>query len=418
MLHIVYQICYEYTMADIRKGTGAKGATYQVRFPCQTTKSGYTYATFDTMKEARAFLESGATRKRGQAGPGDVETVAEATDMWLRICEKEGLNGREPITAYTLANYQYRASFIKAYSWTKTLQDLTTPDVVAFRSWLLGGEISRVVASKVLSSFHSIMKEMTIRGHIGYNPAIGVSIRADSRYQDAVQIPTSREIVALLAVADALANSKNLTIAKAWERYRPMLYLAVDSGMRPQEYLALVRSAIREAGVQVDRAVDGSGRSISVTKTPAGRRFIDLSPDTLAMIRHCADHLAGQNKYDLVFPSENGRWQCRRNWQRRGFEVACEKAGLVEEVEVDGETVTQVKYRPYDLRHFFASMLIARKVNLKKIQTLMGHANIETTLNVYGHLLEEAEEPRREPLGLIGRLGVAVDRETAAPLTN
>lgn len=405
-------------MADIRKRTGAKGTTYQVRYPCTTTKSGYTYATFDTMKEARAFLESGALRRRGQTKPNEVQTVAEATDMWLRICEKEGLNGREPITAYTLVNYEYRASFIKAYDWPKLLQELTTPDVVAFRSWLLRGEVSRVVASKVLSSFHSIMKEMTIRGHLGHNPAIGVSIRTDSRYQDAVTIPTSREIVALLAAADALANSKNLTIAKAWERYRPMLYLAVDSGTRPQEYLALVRSAIRETGIQIDRAVDGSGQSISVTKTPAGRRFIDLSPDTLTMIRHHADHLAVPNKYDLVFPSDNGRWQCRRNWQRRGFEVACEKAGLVEKVEVDGETVTQVKYRPYDLRHFFASMLIARKVNLKKIQTLMGHTNIETTLNVYGHLLEEAEEPRREPLGLLGRLSAVVEREPEMPLTN
>ncbi|WP_201842741.1 hypothetical protein [Microvirga zambiensis] len=34
--------------------------------------------------------------------------------------------------------------------------------------------------------------------------------------------------------------------------------------------------------------------------------------------------------------------------------------------------VEKVKYRPYDLRHFFALMLLLeRKVNLKKIQTLM-----------------------------------------------
>ena len=136
-------------MADIRKRTGTKGTTYQVRYPSNTTKSGYTYATFNTLKEARAFLESGSLRKRGHARSGDVGTVAEATDMWLRICEKEGLNGREPATNYT----EYRAGFIKAYDWPKLLVDLTAPDVVAFRSWLLGGEVSRAVASKVLSSF-------------------------------------------------------------------------------------------------------------------------------------------------------------------------------------------------------------------------------------------------------------------------
>lgn len=320
-------------------------------------------------------------------------TMPDATEMWLRICEKEGLNGREPVTGYTLDNYEYRATFIKSYAWPKRLHDLTTPDIVAFRSWFLTGNASRAVASKVLSSLHSVLKEMTIRGYLPHNPATGVSIRADSRYDGPVSIPTRAEIVALLSAADTLANAKNQTIAKAWERYRPMLYLAVDSGMRPQEYLALAKSALRPHGVQVERALEGCGSAISVTKTPAGRRFIDLSADTLDMVRHYAKHKSVRNDYDLIFPTDNGQWQSRRNWQRRGFEVACEKAGLVEEVEdAEGNKVQRVKYRPYDLRHFFASMLIDRKVNLKKIQTLMGHTNIETTLNVYGHLLDEAEQ--------------------------
>ena len=49
-------------------------------------------------------------------------------------------------------------------------------------------------------------------------------------------------------------------------------------------------------------------------------------------------------------------------------------------------------------------MLIEKKTNLKKIQTLMGHTNIETTLNVYGHLLEEQERKEDAPAGLLGGL--------------
>ena len=152
----------------------------------------------------------------------------------------------------------------------------------------------------------------------------------------------------------------------------------------------------------MDRAIEGGGTDISVTKTPAGRRFIELSPETLDMIRHYAENHAIKNDHDLVFPTDNGQWQSRRNWQRRGFNVACEAAGLTNPVVVDGKAVVvdgkpvqEVKYRPYDLRHFFASMLIEKKNNLKKIQTLMGHTNIETTLNVYGHLLEEQRAKRR-----------------------
>lgn len=390
-------------MADIRKRTGSKGTTYQVRFACAGTKSGYAYKTFDTLKEARAFHESGSIPTRGKLPSRDAISVAEATNLWLRICEKEGMNGRDPVTLYTLKNYEYRADFIKNYAWPRDVADLTTPDVVAFRSWLLG-EASRVVASKVLSSFHSVMKEMTVRGIIAHNPAMGITVRADSRYQEPVNIPSKQDVAALLSAADRLANSKNKLTAQTWRRYRPMLYLAVDSGMRPQEYIAVSRSALRDNGIYVDRAVEGGGTEISVTKTPAGRRFIELSPETIALVRHYADEHAVKNDYDLIFPAENGRWQCRRNWQRRGFNVACEEAGLVETVEVDGEKVEQVKYRPYDLRHFFASMLIEKKINLKKIQSLMGHSNIETTLNVYGHLLEDGQREKISTIGMLSEI--------------
>lgn len=59
---------------------------------------------------------------------------------------------------------------------------------------------------------------------------------------------------------------------------------------------------------------------------------------------------------------------------------------------------------PYALRHFFASMLIERRVNLKRMQKLMGHSNIETTLNTYGHLNEKAEEAEAVNIGMLAAL--------------
>ena len=58
---------------------------------------------------------------------------------------------------------------------------------------------------------------------------------------------------------------------------------------------------------------------------------------------------------------------------------------------MDGEKIDKPKYVPYDLRHFYASVLIADRRDLKTIQTLMGHEDIKTTLNVYGHLLKRTE---------------------------
>jgi integrase len=315
-------------MSDIRKRVGRKGTTYQVRYPSKASKTGYAYKTFATRKDALAFRDDSAARLRATRLSSEIRTVSQGVQKWLDICEREGRNGREPVTKYTLSNYEYRASIINAYAWHKELHELMKPDIIQFRSWLLE-HYSRDVANKVLTSFHSMIKELMGRGVISFDMAEGVTVTASSRYDEPIAIPTEREIQQLLAAADRLANSPNLTIQKAWKKYRPMLYLAVDSGMRPQEYLVLAKSSIKATGVEVDRALDGGGTRISVTKTRAGRRFIDLSQDTLEMIRHYAEHHAIDNSHDLVFPTSTGQWQSVRNWRNRGFAAVCEEAGLM-----------------------------------------------------------------------------------------
>ena len=205
--------------------------------------------------------------------------------------------------------------------------------------------------------------------------------------------------------ADRLANSKNGKLSRTWKRYRPMLYLAVDSGMRPQEYLVIANADIKIDGVQVTRALERGGHRLSVPKTPAGRRFIGLSDATLDMLRHYAMHEAVTNKYDLVFPTATGHWQDTTNWCKRGFHAACWEAGLVEKVEnVRGKEIERPMFRPYDLRHFYASMLIEQRKPLKRIQALMGHEDIHTTLSVYGHLIERIESAADTHRGLLSSL--------------
>lgn len=328
--------------------------------------------------------------------------VAAGLRKWLEVCEKEGRDGRDPVTPYTLKIYEYRAKIINAYDWPLPLNELTAPDIVDFRSWLLRN-FSRDQAKKALSSFHSMVLEMVKRGHLSHDVAAGITINGASRYDQPIVIPTVKEVRALLSAADRLANSRNLKTQRTWERYRPMLYLAADSGMRPQEYIVVPRSNIRDNGVEVDRALELGG-GISVTKTRAGRRFIDLSQQTYDMVRHYADKHPDPGKHDLAFPTRSGKWQATNNWRRRGFYAACIEAGLVTVEDVDGHEVLKPKFKPYDLRHFFASVLIEKRCNLKRIQTLMGHSDIQTTLNVYGHLIERAEASGEEKLGMLDML--------------
>ena len=48
--------------------------------------------------------------------------------------------------------------------------------------------------------------------------------------------------------------------------------------------------------------------------------------------------------------------------------------------------------RFHDLRHFYASTLIAANVNPKVIQARLGHATMAETMDTYGHLFPDSED--------------------------
>ncbi|URM35010.1 site-specific integrase [Cytobacillus firmus] len=48
--------------------------------------------------------------------------------------------------------------------------------------------------------------------------------------------------------------------------------------------------------------------------------------------------------------------------------------------------------RFHDLRHTSATLLISEGVHAKVISERLGHADISTTMNIYGHVLEEADK--------------------------
>lgn len=395
-------------MSDITKRVGKKRTTYRVRYPCPSTKSGYASKTFDTQKEARHFIESGAAKANRLSLNTAITTMSQAADKWLQICEKEGRKGKDPVTPYTLEEYARRARVIRSYPWIEPIQELRTSDIVAFKSWLIETCVSRYRAGRVLSSIYGILEEMSLRDVVETNVATGVSVGSNSRYTEPVTIPSSEEITALLDAADRLANSPHTQIAQAWQRYRPMLYLAVDSGMRPQEYVAVAKANFFNGGVQVERAIERPGTRISVPKTPAGRRFIDLSPAVYKMVKNYIRDHSIENSYDLAFPNTMGRWQNIDHWRRNGFDVASREAGLFDETDDGGGIEFEKRYTPYHLRHYYASLLFDTdmndQVNLKKIQMSMGHKDIKTTMDTYGHLMIYSKSAASEKRGALARM--------------
>ena len=80
------------------------------------------------------------------------------------------------------------------------------------------------------------------------------------------------------------------------------------------------------------------------------------------------------NPEDLVFCNGQGNPIDPDNMVKREFFTALSFAGLR-------------KIRFHDLRHSYTTLLISQGENVKFIQSQLGHASIQTTMDRYGHLL-------------------------------
>jgi integrase len=52
-------------------------------------------------------------------------------------------------------------------------------------------------------------------------------------------------------------------------------------------------------------------------------------------------------------------------------------------------------FRYHDLRHYFASLLIASGADVKVVQARLRHASAKTTLDTYGHLWPDSDDRTR-----------------------
>ena len=73
-------------------------------------------------------------------------------------------------------------------------------------------------------------------------------------------------------------------------------------------------------------------------------------------------------------------------------------AGPVE-LEAARAAALPVGFRFHDLRHFYASLLIASGADVKVVQARLRHASAKTTLDTYAHLWPDTEESTRAAVG-------------------
>ena len=165
---------------------------------------------------------------------------------------------------------------------------------------------------------------------------------------------------------------------------QPLIYMTLYYGLRRSEVLGLKWSAIdlENDTVEIKHTVVKNVTIVAKdkTKTAAGRRKYILLPEIKKVLIELKDTIKINKKTfgntyaktDYVFTWQDGK-PYRPDYITKEFQKVLARNNFP-------------KMRFHDLRHSCASILYDKGWELKDIQTWLGHADIETTANVYTHI--------------------------------
>jgi integrase len=179
-------------------------------------------------------------------------------------------------------------------------------------------------------------------------------------------------------------NEIALLLRHAPSDYRAPLATAIFTGLRCGELLGLQHEHLdlERQVVLVRQQADRDG-SLQSLKTPHSRRDVLLTPGLTELLRQHQLESHDQRPEAFVFSRRTGRPMHAETLRQYGLRPAVTAAGL-------DRSRTQ-RLRLHDLRHTFASLLIAQGMSVAFVSRQMGHTNISTTLDIYTHLFDYAE---------------------------
>lgn len=375
-----------------------RGSSWVVRF---RRDGRQVWQSFDTKDAAERFLAEGMVRKAQAQPEPALRTIRleRFADEWLT-------DHRIRVSEQTYVNYEsvLRVHVLPSLGQLE-LRQITRKTLDSFVSdWATGGplfqerarslrarEAERARAEdrpprhirignspKTVSNGIVVLCAMLGRavewGYLAVNPASNLRRPRDDRQAGELMHPLDADAVrALLEATDG-------------QFARTLVMTAVMTGMRRGEVLALTWGDVdwRRNRIHVRRSIGLNGQA-KQPKTRRSVRAIALTPTLVSELRRhrLASSFSGEE--DLIFASKRGTPLDGRNMVRELFDPAVRRAGLP-------------RMRFHDLRHSFASLLIAQGAHPKYISEQLGHASAQITMDRYSHLFDQSYSDESDKL--------------------
>ncbi|MFY0992734.1 tyrosine-type recombinase/integrase [Halomonas sp. C05BenzN] len=317
---------------------------------------------------------------------------------------------------------------------TRPLGSLTRADVERWQAAMEKRRLAFSTCQRAYGALQTLLNHAAKRGTIDTNPIKGVKLERPALTEKELAEATSarryledQEVVALFAGIEAYQEQRreerrrSRYHGKPWlpdldgvayvDYAPPLILLMFYTGFRPGDLHGLRWEHVNLTFATIRKVVEKIAH-----KRPEPQTF-PLSPEAVAVLKAWHQQ-QGEPATGYVFanPKTGERYDytaISRHWRR----IKEHTAALTKKVQIPRPLPADLEL--YSLRHNFASQLIMKGADLLAVSRLMGHADIQTTIEHYGHL---APDHKREFVNRFGRdyqalLGNAGDQGETQPAT-
>ena len=359
----------------------------------------------------------------------DLFTLREKEQDLIR-CQMDGLDfyvgGRATInmafdrymsTKYNLrettrSNYIYMYNrFVRDEFGNRLIADVKYTEVKMFYYHLMN---DKNIAVNTLDNIHTIIHpifDMAVRDDIiRKNPTDGVMAEIKKNSGKNKGIRHALTVEQQKAFIDAIRYSPE------YYHWYPLFVTLLGTGMRIGECIGLRWKDVdfKHRNINVNHAVTYYTRrekvcfGVSKPKTEAGTRLIPMMDTVYDALKNeydrqkkdgfCVAEVDGMNGF--IFSNRNGSLHnphCINSAIKRISESHNARE-IIDAKKERREPVIIPHFSAHHLRHTFCSRLCENETNVKVIQEIMGHANIETTLDIYTEINYSKKQESLEEL--------------------
>lgn len=363
-----------------------------------TDKKGKRHSTYAKTLEELREKENDVLRDilDGIKADKNSLTINDLYYRWVNL--KKGLKDN------TFQNYQYMyRQFVEEDFGKIKVVDLKRTDVRAFYNSLLDNRHLKV---STIDSVHTVMHQVLELGveddYLRYNP----SDNALKELKRAHNKDSSKRRA--LTFAEQKVFESFLKKQGQYHKWYPIFEALLWTGMRVGEITGLRWDDINldEGTINVnhtlvyyDKGTDkGCGFSINTPKTKAGQRTIPMLPkvkQAFLMEKEyqkecgltCNVTIDGYTNFIFINRFGSAQHQGTLNKALRRIIRDCNY-----EVMDKGGEVILPPFSNHSLRHTFTTRMCEAGVNVKAMQEILGHSDVETTLDVYAEATDDLKQ--------------------------